>query len=121
MAVHDPSSHHSCLSLDPTTTYTDYEADLTLLSTSSRHERGHPQTDFTHLLAGYDAGYYSYLSAQVFAADIFARFAEAPRDREVWERYRRVVLERGASMDELQNLEEFLGRQPDAARLMQKH
>ncbi|KAH0272722.1 peptidase family M3, partial [Aureobasidium melanogenum] len=115
MTIHDPPSHTHCTALNPTILYTDLHSSLTLLSTS---EYGHPHTDFTHLLAGYDAGYYGYLSAQVFAADIFAQFADSPRNRESWERYRKLVLERGASTDELQNLEEFLGRPVDGAKLV---
>ena len=113
MAIHDPRSPEACAALDPTTLYLDFHEHLTYLSTPTR-DRGHPHTDFTHLLAGYDAGYYSYLSAQVFAADMFTQFAQNSRNREVWERYRSKVLERGASMDEMQNLRDFLGREPDA-------
>ncbi|KAI5237509.1 zincin [Aureobasidium subglaciale] len=112
MAVHDPPSHEACLALDPTTVYTSLLTRLTLLSTSSPSDWGHKQTDFTQLLAGYDAGYYSYLSAQVFAKDLYAQFAHDPRSRETWERYRSDVLEQGAGREEMQNLEAFLGRSP---------
>jgi metallopeptidase MepB len=116
MAVHDPQSPEACLALDPTCLYLDFHERLTLLShPASNH--GHPHADFTHLLAGYDAGYYSYLSAQVFAADIFEEFADRPRNHETWERYRSRILERGASMDEMQNLRDFLGREPDSRAL----
>lgn len=116
MAVHDPQSPAACAALDPTSLYLDFHERLTYLSTP-RSDPGHPHTDFTHLLAGYDAGYYSYLSAQVFAADLFTQFANNLRDRETWERYRSLVLERGASMDEMQNLRDFLRREPDAGAL----
>ncbi|KAI5196679.1 zincin [Aureobasidium subglaciale] len=114
MAVHDPPSHEACLALDPTIVYASLLTHLTHLSTSSPSDWGHKQTDFTHLLAGYDAGYYSYLSAQVFAKDLFAQFADNPRSRETWERYRSNVLEQGAGREEMQNLEAFLGRPPSA-------
>ncbi|KAI5253395.1 zincin [Aureobasidium subglaciale] len=117
MAVHDPPSQAACAALDPTTLYTSLHEQLTFESTSPG-ERGHPHADFTHLLSGYDAGCYSYLSAQVFAADLFAEFKDDPRTQETWERYRATVLERGASMDELQNLCDFLGRPPDAKALL---
>ncbi|KAI5273138.1 zincin [Aureobasidium subglaciale] len=117
MAVHNPSSQEACAALDPTTLYTSLHEQLNFLSTPPG-ERGHPHADFTHLLSGYDAGYYSYLSAQVFAADLFAEFKDDPRNQETWERYRSTVLERGASMDELQNLCDFLGRPPDAKALL---
>ncbi|KEQ99245.1 hypothetical protein AUEXF2481DRAFT_26461 [Aureobasidium subglaciale EXF-2481] len=117
MAVHDPPSQAACAVLDPTTLYTSLHEQLTFESTSPG-ERGHPHADFTHLLSGYDAGCCSYLSAQVFAADLFAEFKDDPRTQETWERYRTTVLERGASMDELQNLCDFLGRPPDAKALL---
>lgn len=116
MAVHDPQSPEACAALDPTTSYLDFHERLTYLSTPTT-DRGHPHADFTHLLAGYDAGYYSYLSAQVFAADLFAKFASNPKDRKTWERYRSTILEKGASRDEMQNLRDFLGREPDAGAL----
>jgi metallopeptidase MepB len=113
MTVHDPPTHSACLALDPTTIYASLQARLTLLSTSHPSDWGHQQTDFTHLLAGYDAGYYSYLSAQVFAKELFAQFESDPRSKETWERYRGDVLERGAGRDEMENLKAFLGRVPD--------
>jgi metallopeptidase MepB len=116
MAVHDPQSTEACSALDPTTLYLDFYERLTFLSNPDS-DKGHPHADFTHLLAGYDAGYYSYLSAQVFAADLFTQFAHNPRDRETWERYRGMILQRGASGDEMQNLRDFLGREPDAGAL----
>lgn len=116
MAVHDPQSPEACFALDPTTLYLDFHERLTFLSNPDS-DKGHPHADFTHLLAEYDAGYYSYLSAQVFAADLFTQFAHNPRDRAVWERYRSMILERGASMDGIQNLRDFLGREPDIGAL----
>jgi metallopeptidase MepB len=116
MVVHDPQSPEACSALDPTSLYLDLQERLTYLSVATSG-RGHPHADFTHILAGYDAGYYSYLSAQVFAADLFTQFSDDPRNRKIWERYRSKVLERGASMNEMQNLRDFLGRQPDAGAL----
>jgi metallopeptidase MepB len=71
-----------CLELDPTSLYLGFHERLTLLSNRASNF-GHPHVDFTHLLAGYDAIYYSYLSAQVFAANMFRDFADRPRDRGV--------------------------------------
>ena len=119
MLVHDPPSHEACLALDPTTLYASLQTRLTLFSTSHPRDWGHRHTDFTHLLAGYDAGYYSYLSAQVFARDLFAQFQDDPRCRETWERYRHDVLSRGASRDEMLNLQAFLGRPPGPRTLSQ--
>lgn len=58
-------------------------------------------------------------SAQVFAADIFdTTFADDPRNQASWERYRRGILEYGGSRDELQMLQDFLGRHPSPDALL---
>ena len=76
---------------------------------------------FGHLV-GYDAGYYSYLWALVYACDAFSLFKEASikdkkegtrpakRTREVGLKWRKEVLEKGSSEDEIKLVENFLGR-----------
>lgn len=39
-------------------------------------------------------------------------FKENPMDKEQGRRYRKIVLERGGSVDEMEFLTEFLGREP---------
>ncbi|KAF5510324.1 hypothetical protein CGCS363_v003284 [Colletotrichum siamense] len=46
-------------------------ARLRLLPNPNAEDRGHPQSNFHHMVSRMDAGYYSYLYAAVFAADIF--------------------------------------------------
>lgn len=67
---------------------------------------------FGHLV-GYDAGYYSYLWALVYAQDAFSEFEKAGLSNpEIGMRWRKEVLEKGSSEDELQLVKNFLGRKP---------
>ncbi len=52
-------------------------------------------------------------SSQVYSADMFYTvFAADPMNPKEGRRYRHAVLERGGSQDEMQTLEDFLGRKP---------
>ncbi|MEN9551998.1 MAG: hypothetical protein RI935_375 [Candidatus Parcubacteria bacterium] len=71
---------------------------------------------FGHLV-GYDAGYYSYLWALVYACDAFESFKtkgnkNVMTNAEVGMKWRREVLEKGSSEDEMKLLTNFLGRKP---------
>lgn len=72
---------------------------------------------FGHLV-GYDAGYYSYLWALVYACDAFSAFKtkgnkNVMTNTEVGMKWRREVLEKGSSDDELKLIKNFLGREPN--------
>lgn len=57
--------------------------------------------------------YYGYLSSQVYSTDMFYTvFKDDPMNGKEGRRYRHTVLERGGSMEEMDILEEFLGRKP---------
>ncbi len=67
---------------------------------------------FGHLV-GYDAGYYSYLWALVYAQDAFSEFEkEGLSNEKVGLRWRKEVLEKGSSEDEMKLITNFLGRKP---------
>ncbi len=71
---------------------------------------------FGHLV-GYDAGYYSYLWALVYACDAFESFKtkgnkNVMTNKEVGMRWRKEVLEKGSSEDEMKLIKNFLGRAP---------
>jgi thimet oligopeptidase len=67
---------------------------------------------FGHLV-GYDAGYYSYLWALVYAQDAFSEFeAGGILNPEIGMRWRKEVLEKGSSEDEFKLVKNFLGRKP---------
>lgn len=65
---------------------------------------------FGHLV-GYDAGYYSYLWALVYAQDAFSEFEKKGiTNKELGMKWRHEVLEKGSSEDEMKLITNFLGR-----------
>jgi thimet oligopeptidase len=77
-------------------------------------ESTHFQSGFGHLF-GYDAGYYGYLWSRVFGDDMFTRFEHAGvLDRETGADYRRMILERGGTVDGEALVRDFLGREPNS-------
>ncbi|MHA2364472.1 MAG: M3 family metallopeptidase [Candidatus Hodarchaeales archaeon] len=70
---------------------------------------------FGHIISGdYDAGYYGYLWAKVYSADMYTRFQkEGILSKEVGKAFRKWILEPGGSMEEEILIEKFLGRKPN--------
>jgi thimet oligopeptidase len=69
---------------------------------------------FGHLAGGYDAGYYGYLWSKVYAEDMFTRFArEGVLNPKTGNDYRKWILEKGSSMEELDLVKNFLKRKPN--------
>jgi Zn-dependent oligopeptidase len=70
----------------------------------------HPQAAFSHLF-GYDAGYYSYLWALVYAQDMFTAFKNGGLENpEVGARYRKTILEPARTLEPDVEVRNFLGR-----------
>ncbi len=72
---------------------------------------------FGHLV-GYDAGYYSYLWALVYACDAFESFKtqgnkNLMKNTTIGMKWRRLVLEKGSSENEIDLVTNFLGRKPN--------
>ena len=73
----------------------------------------HDPASFGHLMGGYDAGYYSYFWAEVYAAAVFSRFeAEGVFNSTVGESYRRAILEPANMIEGTEMVRDFLGHDP---------
>ena len=76
-------------------------------------EGTHFEAGFGHL-NGYAAGYYSYLWAKVFSEDMFSVFVQnGIMDQKTGLKLKEIVLERGSTVDEMEIVKEFLGREPN--------
>ncbi len=81
----------------------------------------HFPATFGHLMGGYDAGYYGYLWAEVFADDMFSLFTQkGVMDAELGRRYREAILAPGRSEEPDRLLERFLGRKPTNEAFLRK-
>ncbi|KAK1479351.1 peptidase family M3 [Colletotrichum tamarilloi] len=117
MMVNNQESTEALRELDEVKLYNDLQDSMTLRPNPDK--RGYGLVHSTHLIELYDAGYYAYMSAQAFAASFFEScFAKDPRSPEVWDRYRRDILEYGGSRDEMEMMKEFLGREPGPDALL---
>jgi oligopeptidase A len=75
---------------------------------------------FSHIFdGGYAAGYYSYLWAEVLAADAYRIFrAQGIFDRETGTRFRREILSMGSIRPMMEGFRAFCGREPDPKALL---
>jgi metallopeptidase MepB len=117
MTCHEPKSHEEVEAMKVSETYNRLRKEISKIdgpeALGARWDWGHGEATFGHLIGGYDAGYYGYLSSQVYSADIwYTSFKNDPMNGKEGRRYRHTVLERGGSQEEMQTLEDFLGRKP---------
>ena len=78
-------------------------------------------TYFNHIFAGgYSAGYYSYLWAEALDADGFEWFKKQSDLRAAGQKFREVILSKGASRDFTEAYREFRGRDKDVTPLLKR-
>jgi thimet oligopeptidase len=80
-----------------------------------------PYAEGSHFIAAfghlntYAAGYYGYLWSRVYAQDMFSIFEKkGVMDRATGIRYKKMVLEKGSSVEEIDMVRSFLGREPNS-------
>jgi metallopeptidase MepB len=117
MTVHSPKTHAEAEAFELSKLYNDLRFQISGIkgpeSLGLASDWGNGQATFGHLVGGYDAGYYGYLSSQVYSTDMFySVFKKDPMNQKEGRRYRHMVLEKGGSQEEMKTLEEFLGRKP---------
>ena len=77
-------------------------------------EGTHQQASFGHL-NGYGAAYYGYKWSEVYAQDMFSVFeANGILNPETGLKYRKIILEKGGTVDPYELVKEFLGREPNS-------
>lgn len=79
-------------------------------------------TAFSHIFAGgYSAGYYSYKWAEVLDADAFEFFQTSGIfNREVANKFREFILEKGGTEHPMQLYKRFRGQEPDVGALLRR-
>ena len=62
---------------------------------------------------GYDSSYYGYLWSKVFSIDLFSFFKDKELDKDLGKKLRDEILSKGGSLDGLDLLKNFMGREPN--------
>jgi len=73
-----------------------------------------PIGHFGHFLSGYVSTYYCYLWSEVYAADLFSVFQKGGIfNKALGMKYRKEILAPGGTVDSIDSVREFLGRDPN--------
>jgi len=119
-ALFDLLLHLGTMGSDPTEVIEAVRDEVAVIRPPAWHRFPHA---FSHIFAGgYASGYYSYLWAEVLAADGFQAFVEAGMvDRATGERLREEVLSRGATRPAQDSFRAFRGRDADPRAMLVRH
>ena len=79
-------------------------------------------TAFSHIFTGgYTAGYYSYINAEVLAADAFDAFGKNPiHNKEMADKFRHYILSVGDTEDPMKLYKKFRGSEPGVEALLKQ-
>lgn len=119
-ALFDLLLHLGTMGSDPMEVIDAVRDEVSVLRPPEWHRFPHA---FSHIFAGgYASGYYSYLWAEVLAADGFGRFAENGLiDRATGTALREEVLARGATRPAAESFRAFRGRDADPVAMLVRH
>ncbi len=107
-SAYDMTLHSSGPKVDATALWAKLDSQMTV---GHMVPGTYPEASFTHLMGGYDAGYYGYLWSRVFAQDMFTVFQHYGLESPIaGMRYRKDILQPGAVYEPDVLLEHFLGR-----------
>jgi len=103
--------YHTAATVDTTEVYARAMRDIMLIPIQ---EDTYPEASFGHLMGGYDSGYYGYLWSEVYAADMYTRFAdEGLLNPKTGGDYLKWILQPGGAKDPFALITGFLGREPN--------
>lgn len=119
-ALFDLEIHLGTLCSDPMQVLETVRDEVAVVRPPEWHRFPH---SFSHIFAGgYASGYYSYLWAEVLAADAFQAFAEAGIvNRTIGDRLRTEILARGATRPARESFRAFRGRDADPKVMLERH
>jgi thimet oligopeptidase len=107
-AAYDMTLHTTPRRVDPTATYIDMVPQFAPFRIPAGTW---PESGFSHIMGGYEAGVYSYLWAKVYAQDMFSRFQrEGILNPQTGQAYRDVILARSGTEEPDSLVQRFLGR-----------
>jgi thimet oligopeptidase len=107
----DMACHTTKGKIDSAELYAKLRKEVSLIE---NHEGTNGAASFGHLINGYDANYFGYLYSEVFSVDMFEQFNESGSvfNKDIGKKYRKTVLEVGATRDGIDILRSFLNRDP---------
>jgi metallopeptidase MepB len=118
MALHTQATHEDVKNLDLQVLWNKSLVEVTGRKgpEDEEHKWGHGYSGFRAVVAGYDAGYFTYILSRVVSYDLFNEgFLKDPLDPARGAIYRNIVLGPGGSVDPADITRKFLGRDADDA------